>query len=323
MPFTDPPAPNAPARRRFLLRSLNLSAAAVFAAPALAGRRTPSAGAPTPGDRDDAAAAAEGPRGRVVPAVQLARVAPQAMDPRGWLVSEKFDGVRAVWDGTRLRYRSGAAVSAPPWFLAALPPLPLDGELWRGRGAFESLVGVVRQARPSDLAWRDVRYQVFDLPGAPGSFEQRAERLAGVVRGRRFEALVAVEQRRLADRSSLQRHLDAVVHAGGEGLMLHRADAAWRPGRSDALLKLKPEHDAEARVVAHVAGRGRLAGRLGALRVRTPQGTEFLLGTGLSDAWRERPPAVGSWVTYRHRGWTAAGVPRFASFLRVHDPHAG
>jgi DNA ligase-1 len=46
-------------------------------------------------------------------------------------------------------------------------------------------------------------------------------------------------------------------------------------------------------------------------------GVRFKIGTGLSDAQRRNPPPVGSVVTYRFRGLTDAGVPRFASFVRV------
>ena len=99
--------------------------------------------------------------------------------------------------------------------------------------------------------------------------------------------------------------------------MLHRADAPYHAGRSPALLKLKPQHDAEALVLAHLAGRGKHAGRMGALRVRSEDGVEFQLGTGFSDAERAAPPPPGSWVTFTHRGFTAEGVPRFASFLRL------
>ena len=106
------------------------------------------------------------------------------------------------------------------------------------------------------------------------------------------------------------------MRGGGEGLMLHRADALHVGGRSAALLKLKLVHDAEAVVVGHLPGRGRNAGRLGALHLRTDDGVEFLVGTGLSDADRDAPPAVGSVVTFSYRGLTAAGVPRFAAFLR-------
>jgi DNA ligase-1 len=101
--------------------------------------------------------------------------------------------------------------------------------------------------------------------------------------------------------------------------MLHRADALYTTGRSDVLLKMKPWNDAEATVIAHQPGRGRYAGMLGALRVRTADGVEFLLGTGLSEASRRNPPPVGTIVTYRYRELTSRGLPRFASFLRVRE----
>ena len=111
--------------------------------------------------------------------------------------------------------------------------------------------------------------------------------------------------------------LDRMVKEGGEGLMLHRGDAPYRAARNDDLLKVKTHEDAEARVVGHVPGQGRHAGRMGALQVETPEGVRFRLGTGFTDAQREQPPALGTWVTYRFRGVSAKGVPRFASFLRV------
>ena len=41
---------------------------------------------------------------------------------------------------------------------------------------------------------------------------------------------------------------------------------------------------------------------------------------GVSDAERDAPPPIGSWVTYRFRGTHDSGLPRFASFVRVrHD----
>lgn len=256
---------------------------------------------------------------RPSPAAMLATEAPPDVDPQGHLVSEKFDGVRALWDGRQLRFRSGDAVAAPGWFTDGLPAEPLDGELWAGRGRFEALVATVRRARPDDAGWRRVRYLVFDQPGSGAPFAARAGHLRALAARARCEWLQAVEQEPVASRADLQRRLQQVVAGGGEGLMLHRADASWQPGRSAALLKLKPRHDAEAQVVGHVPGQGRHAGRLGALRVQLPGGAEFLLGTGLSDAQRDHPPPVGALVTFTHQGYTAAGIPRFASFLRLRE----
>lgn len=248
----------------------------------------------------------------------LAQNAPEGLDPAGYLVSEKYDGVRGYWDGRQLWFRSGLPVVAPAWFTAALPRVALDGELWMARGRFEALVAAVRRSQPVDAEWRQVRFMVFELPGADGGFAQRAAAIrALLLAGQPASPAVAAPQQVVADRAALNQRLQAVVAAGGEGLVLHRADAPFTSGRNPAVLKLKPLYDAEAEVIGHVEGRGRLQGRLGALRVRTVDGTVFLIGTGLSDAVREQPPAVGSWVTFTHRGLTERGVPRFASYLRV------
>jgi DNA ligase-1 len=249
----------------------------------------------------------------------LAREAPQAIDPSGWLVSEKYDGVRAVWDGRVLRFRSAATIAAPAWFTQRLPACALDGELWLERGGFQVLAGIVRRQTPDDAGWRRLRYMLFELPGGEGPFAERAQRLQDVAQQARWPQLVAVTQSALPSAAALQRRLDEVLRAGGEGLMLHRADARYHTGRSPALLKLKPQQDAEAQVLGYIAGRGKHEGRLGALRVRGEDGVVFQLGTGFSDAERETPPPPGSWVTYTHRGLTADGVPRFASYLRVRE----
>ena len=254
-------------------------------------------------------------RGRRLPLV-LAQNAPADVDPAGWLVSEKLDGVRAYWDGQQLWFRSGLPVAAPAWFTAALPAVPLDGELWLGRGRFEGLVSAVRKQRPVDAEWRAVRFMAFELPGGSGPFEQRARQIEQLVQQHPQAPLAAVAQRTVATREALQAQLSDTVARGGEGLMLHRADAPFVSGRTALLLKLKAQSDAEAQVIGHLAGRGKHTGRLGALRVRTVDGVVFHIGTGFSDAQRETPPPLGSWVTFTHQGLTDAGVPRFASYLR-------
>jgi DNA ligase-1 len=235
------------------------------------------------------------------------------------LVSEKFDGVRAVWDGQVLRFRSGRSIAAPSWFLSALPQVALDGELWIGRGAFDRLSGVVRQTEPDDEAWRSLRYLVFDAPGHAAPFAQRVAFVQSTLAQAQQTWLMPVAQREVSDARALQALLQDTVNQGGEGLMLHRADALWQPGRTDALFKFKPEQDEEGLVVGHQPGKGRLLGKTGALLVQMPSGQRFALGSGLSDAQRRNPPPVGAWVTYRYRERTPSGLPRFASFLRVRE----
>jgi DNA ligase 1 len=254
------------------------------------------------------------------PQLLLANVLPDNVEVSQYLVSEKYDGVRAHWDGRVLRFRSGNVVNAPKWFIDKLPKIPLDGELWIGRGEFEALSGAVRKNAPVDEEWQRIRYMIFELPDAVGTFAERVAAMTALAKtiGAPLEA---VPQYQVADRLTLKRKLAEVVKAGGEGLMLHLADAPYQTGRSNVLLKLKPALDTEATVVAHVPGRGKYQGMMGALRVKTPDGITFKIGTGFTDANRRNPPPVGATVTYTYQELTKNGVPRFARFLRVRqDP---
>ena len=241
------------------------------------------------------------------------------LDPSLYLVSEKLDGVRAIWDGAALRFRSGRPIAAPAWFLAGLPAQALDGELWLERKRFDRLSGTVRKAQPVEAEWRALRYMVFDAPAPDVPFETRVQLLQSVVQRAHQPWLVATEQTRLASSAGLQTRLQQVAALGGEGLVLHRLDAPWQPGRSDAVRKLKLQPDEEARVVAHVAGKGKFEGQMGALLLEMPSGQRFALGTGFSAADRAKPPAIGAQVTYRYRDRTPQGLPKFASYLRVRE----
>jgi DNA ligase-1 len=232
-------------------------------------------------------------------------------------VSEKYDGVRGYWNGHRLLTRGGEEIHAPEWFTRGWPSQPLDGELWAGRGRFEFAVSAVRRDKPDDAAWRQISFMLFDLPGSEEVFDRRQLLLIELAAALKQPWMKVVPQHRVADHAALARMLDEIEKQGGEGLMLHRGGSLYRAERSDDLLKFKPQDDAEARVVAHLLGKGKYQGMLGALLVETLEGVRFKLGSGLSDALRRNPPEIGSIVTYRYRGRHAGGIPRFATYLRI------
>ncbi|MGJ7499604.1 DNA ligase [Variovorax sp. ZT5P49] len=253
------------------------------------------------------------------PSLMLAEVYRPGMSLHDYWVSEKYDGVRGYWDGKQLWTRGGERIVAPAWFTAPLPKQPLDGELWVGRGQFARAVSTVRSQTPNDIAWREMHFMVFDLPAQGGDFTTRLAVLRKLLPITDAPWVVAVPQERATTHAALQALLDKTVKMGGEGLMLHRGSSQYRGERNSDLLKVKPYEDAEARVIEHVPGKGKHSGRLGALVVETADGKRFKLGTGLTDAERENPPAIGSWVTYRYNGTTVKGLPRFARFMRVRE----
>ena len=251
------------------------------------------------------------------PSLALAEVYEPGADLADYLVSEKFDGVRAYWDGRRLITRGGLVINAPAWFTVGFPAVALDGELWMGRRRFARVSGTVRRLQPDPADWQQVRYVLFDLPDMDAGFEQRFDALRRLVAASPSPHLGLAEQTRIADHDALMAMLARVVASGGEGLMLHHAQAPYRAGRSDDLLKVKPYQEDEARVIARLPGRGKYERMLGSLLVETTDGKRFRIGSGFTDAERAAPPPIGSIVTFKYHGRTKNGLPRFASFLRI------
>ncbi|PQO44425.1 DNA ligase [Blastopirellula marina] len=250
------------------------------------------------------------------PPLLLAQSWDNATDLSGWWMSEKLDGVRAYWDGTQILSRQGNVYHAPDWFVEGLPSTPLDGELWIDRKRFQQTVSVVRRQDKSDH-WKNVRLLVFDAPECEGSFENRLEYLAETL-GPSQHPYATVHQHQCCESlAHLREELTKVEQLGGEGLMLREPGSKYEVGRSMSLLKVKSFHDTEAVVLDHRAGKGKFKGMLGALIVQLPDGTEFSVGTGFSDAERVSPPPPGSVITFRYQELSDGGVPRFPSFVRV------
>ena len=107
----------------------------------------------------------------------------------GWFLSEKLDGMRAVWIphtrgmakadvlwanhdkddryvdapiATGLWSRYGNVIHAPDWWLDMLPLMPLDGELYT-KDYRQELMKTVKKLSPGP-GWKRVRFHVFDIP---------------------------------------------------------------------------------------------------------------------------------------------------------------
>lgn len=239
------------------------------------------------------------------------------IDIRGWWMSEKYDGIRGYWTGSELVSRVGNVLVALPWFTANFPAVPLDGELWIDRQTFEELSSIVLDQTPDEAGWKRVRYMIFDAPQARGGFEARLD-FARQWFDRNPNAYITIVPHEICRNAEhLQQKLTDVEAKGGEGLILRRPLSPYTVGRSHDILKVKRYQDADAVVIGYRPGKRRHAGRLGALWVELPNGVQFAIGTGLTDAERDNPPPIGSTITFKYNGFTKAGKPRFASFLRV------
>ena len=180
-------------------------------------------------------------------------------------ISEKLDGVRGYWDGKNLYTRRGHRINAPSFFTENWPTIRLEGELWIERGKFEQVSGIVRIKYPKDYQWQSMKFMMFDLPKHQGVFSERIEKMKSIVLTCNTPYLRMIEQYRINDNTTLLKWLDTVVTDGGEGLMLHKADAYYQQGRTANIMKLKPYFDAEAQVIAHIEGKGKYLNKLGAI----------------------------------------------------------
>lgn len=253
------------------------------------------------------------------PPMQLASHYSDPVDVSNFYVSEKLDGVRGYWDGQQLLTRGGNKIAAPAWFIAQMPLVAVEGELWIGRGEFERVSSIVRQQHAEDADWHVVNFMLFDLPHSDLPFEQRYQQMLSITQGQSH--VNVIEQFSVANIESLHQHLARVTALGGEGLMLHDKRAIYQVGRSTHIMKLKPKYDAEAQVMGYTEGKGKYQNMVGALIVALPDGRTFKIGSGLSDDDRRQPPPVGSIITYQYLGFTKNGIPRFATFKRKRHQH--
>ncbi|KAJ3047294.1 hypothetical protein HK097_011659 [Rhizophlyctis rosea] len=261
------------------------------------------------------------------PSLLLANKYEQRVDPTGWWVSEKLDGVRAMWDPQRKMFisRLGNPFTAPSWFTEDLPKdMSLDGELFAGRKQFASTISVVKTINSPH--WHKIKFHIFDSPSLSAlPFETRISRLKTFYKSLPSSShpsgdhptIVIVDHTKCKGSDHVKELLEEVEEKGGEGLMLRKPGSLYEGKRSGTLLKVKSFFDAEAEVVGYEPGKGKHKGATGALKCKMESGKLFSVGTGMSDAERRKPPQIGSIVTYRFQELTNDGVPRFPSFVGV------
>ncbi|KDE04391.1 hypothetical protein, variant [Microbotryum lychnidis-dioicae p1A1 Lamole] len=243
----------------------------------------------------------------------------EKMDPTGYWISEKLDGVRAYWDGHGAMWSRNAKqfVGVPQSFLEKLPRgVSLDGEFWLGRDRFDEISGLVRRIEPDEEDWKPIKFMIFDIPSLSHlKFEDRHRALASFASPDGPIAVVAHKECLSLDH--LYEELERVQAGAGEGLMLRAPGSMYEGRRHKSLLKVKSFYDAEARVIGHVVGTGKYIGETGSLICETESGKRFSVGSGLSDAQRSDPPPIGSIITYRFQNLTTSRIPRFPTYQGI------
>tara|TARA_B100000963_G_scaffold359069_1_gene385323 strand:+ start:7986 stop:9812 length:1827 start_codon:yes stop_codon:yes gene_type:complete len=270
-------------------------------------------------------------------------------DVTGWYMSEKFDGYRACYcpKDNHFYSRQNKPFNAPEWFLQAMPPRLMDGELWIGRNRFQDM-GAVRKKVPLDEEWLNITFQVYDMPEHPGPFSERIKELSKMVKlaqakwnrkRTEFEypfnkldcPLVLAKQIPLQSLDHLDQVYKEVLQQEGEGVMLKDPNSPYEGKRSSLLLKYKPNFDEEAIIIDYKPGQGKYTGMLGGFickplinhdtysSIDEDEDHIFAI-SGMDDAVREsyqHTHPIGTIISYEHSGKTNKGKPRFGRYTRI------
>lgn len=233
-------------------------------------------------------------------------------DVTGWYMSEKLDGVRAIWEEKKLISRNNKPINAPDWFTDALPnDISLDGELTCGRGDFQRTVSIVRKKIPINSEWVNITYKVFDTKHCT-IFKDRYNILNECISINPIAQVV--RQIEVINKNHLLDYYNNISNLGGEGLIIKNPNSYYEFRRSKNMLKLKPSLSDEAKVLSYQDGEGKYLGMMGAL-VCLWNRKIIEIGAGFTYNDRVNPPSINSVVTFKYQCLTDSGMPRFPVFV--------
>lgn len=233
-------------------------------------------------------------------------------DISGWVMSEKLDGIRGIWNGKELQTRKGKKIYAPKWFIKNFPPFRLDGELWTKRADFENIQNIVMDKTPSK-DWKDITYNIFEVPNAKGDFLKRLEKIIKWLEKNPNSTIRVIPQIFIKDKNHLNEYLNTLLNKNAEGLIIRNPKKEFHIGRSVFILKVKKTQDMEGKVIGiNISEKTKI---LKSLKIKLPNNIVFNLGGGFTKEQRENPPEIGSIITFKYYGLTKKGKPKFASFL--------
>jgi DNA ligase-1 len=250
-----------------------------------------------------------------------------SVDPVGWYMSEKIDGIRAYWDHKEQEFftRNGNLIHVPDFFIELMKQSPkdidLDGEMWIDRESFNKINGLTRRHNPVDSEWSLVKYIVFDVPIPKVPYIERYKMYKDIVKKINSKHVVALETTEIKSIDEMTSFIESVEKINGEGIMIRNPESMYERKRSKSLLKIKKFEDSEGTLVGYNDGRtGKYKGLVGSLILKLKNGTLINVGSGLDDATRNNPPPIGSVITYKYFEQDSKGVPRHPIYVCVrHD----
>lgn len=165
----------------------------------------------------------------------------EGQDPTGWLMTEKHNGFRGIWDNGVMYSREGNDLHAPAWMAASIPNFlwPIDGEVY-APGRIDSLSWVKRQI---GRGWKGLVFVAFDLQIREINAVSRRIRLDAIT-SLTSENFQIAPSRECEGFDDFFREFAQINYRRGEGIVIRNPYAFYKPSTSNSdyskdMLKLR------------------------------------------------------------------------------------
>lgn len=262
---------------------------------------------------------------------------------RGAYVSRKLNGHRGIFHGSSGeiyslgRYSGSKKIHAPLWWLAKLPPIDLDGEIWHESDDLSYVKSIAGQGPEKSLVdprWKELTFQAFDVRDQLRRWTERQVVLNRYLDNDVFKKVVQIP---VACHADVEHYLDS-LGPQAEGVMIAKTHGYYTYDRSHDILKYKRTYDAEANVTGAEQGEGKHLNRVGKInckltwdaKIATVKGgtpemihrtVTFNVGGGFTDPEREwtyyTDHLAGQTIKFSYLGVSQYGVPQSPNFLEV------
>ncbi len=233
-----------------------------------------------------------------------------------WFMSEKYDGWRMMYHKGEFTSRSGLKINVPPEMMKDIEQfgddnnLIFDGELWNGYGKFTEI--------QSDLnvSSTNLKFLVFDMPSAPGNFQERLKELSKCFAEVKISTIKLVKHQEVGNTNveTINKFYDNVIQNGGEGIVLKPSNLMYEFGkRSTMFLKRKPWDTMEVPIVGYFTSKEKQnnEGYVSSLVCETA-GKPFKVQYKNYNA-----PDIGTQITIKYSQTTVTGLPKFPQLLNM------
>jgi DNA ligase-1 len=214
-------------------------------------------------------------------------------------------------------------------FFQANPDVILDGELYNHelKDDFEKIISCVRKTKPKAIDRAEssqlVQFHCYDIVDETMPFVDRTHILPQLLSYPLPYSVRLVPTIVVYDEEDAKLYHKTILERGYEGSIL-RLNEVYKCGRSWSLRKFKDFHDAEAKLVDWVEGKGKRKGTIGKFMAVDADGNEFGMPVmdnfkKLQTMFKEMQSWVGKEATFTYFERTKAGSYRHPLFKAIRD----